>query len=220
AGLIADARRVGGHAAPHRQVEDLLGDLGQAVERGAAARAHDAGVQRVAAAGLANLVPPQVAYLLGPRLEDLREDAPGHQARTAPAHAGDLHRLVLTHECVERAAAPALQLLGVGHGRPQADGDVIGEVVAAYGDNARVPEAAALEDREVGGAAAVVAKRHAQLALVGRQHRLGRRDLLEHGIDDGDAGAVDARDEVLHRRRAPRDDVDVHVEPGAGHAHR
>ena len=35
-----------------------------------------------------------------------------------------------------------------------------------------------------------------------------------------DAGAVDARDDVLRRRGAAGDDVDVDLEPGAGHADR
>ena len=93
-------------------------------------------------------------------------------------------------------------------------------MIAADGQHAGVPEAAALEHREVRGAAADVHERDAELLLVGREHRFARGQLLEHGVDDLDAGAVDARDHVLHRRRAAGDDVDVHLEPAAGHADR
>ncbi len=91
-------------------------------------------------------------------------------------------------------------------------------MIAADGEHAGVPEAAALEHREVRRAAADVHQRDAELLLVGRQHRFAGGQLLEHGVDDLDAGAVDARDHVLHRRRAAGDDVDVHLEPAAGHA--
>ena len=120
----------------------------------------------------------------------------------------------------ERAPRATLHALGVGHRRPQADGDVVGEVLATDGDHARVPEAAPLEDREIGGAAADVDERHAEFALVGREHGLGRRDLLEHRVGHRHAGAVHARHDVLRRRGVPGDEVDVHFEPRPGHARR
>ncbi len=120
----------------------------------------------------------------------------------------------------ERAPAFALQLLGVGNRRAQADGDVVGEVIAADADDARVPQAAALEDREVGRAAADVDERHAELFLVRSQHRLAGSELFDDRVDDADAGAVHACDDVLRRCCAAGHDVDVHFEPGARHAHR
>ena len=104
-----------------------------------------------------------------------------------PPTLGHLHRLVLVDHRRQRAAAAALDLLRVGDRRAQADGDVVGEVIAADRDHAGVPEAAALEDREVGRAAADVHERDAELLLVVRQHRFARRQLLEHGVDDRDA---------------------------------
>ena len=65
----------------------------------------------------------------------------------------------------------------------QPDGDVVGEVVAADGEHARVPEAAPLEDREVGRAAADIDERDAELLLVRGQHRLGGRQLFDHRVD-------------------------------------
>ena len=61
----------------------------------------------------------------------------------------------------------------------------------------------ALEDGEVGGAAADVDERDAQLLLVRREDRLGGGQLLEHGVAHLDAGAVDAGHEVLHARSWP-----------------
>ncbi len=127
-GQPAEARR---RAAPHGQVEDLLGDLGHAVEVGAAAGQHDAGVERLLVARAVNLVPHEVEHLLGARLQHLRQDPPRHRAGRPAADAGHVHRLVVADHGRERAAAPALQLLGLGDRHAQADGDVVGEMVAA-----------------------------------------------------------------------------------------
>src|SRR6185503_7105096 len=94
------------------------------------------------------------------------------------------------------------------------------EVVAANADHRGVPDAAALVDGNVGRAAADVDQRDAELLLVVGQHRLARRQLLDHGLGDVDAGAVHAGDDVLGRALAAGDDVDVDLEPGAGHPHR
>src|SRR5205823_4507324 len=80
-----------------------------------------------------------------------------------------------------------------------------------------VPEAAALEDGQVGRAATDIEQRHAQLLFVGRQDGFACGELFDHRVDDADAGAVDARHDVLRGRRAPGDDVNVHFQPGPGH---
>ena len=87
-------------------------------------------------AGAPDLVPHQMEDFLGARLEDLRQDAPRHHARLAAADAGDLDRVVLVDHRRQRASALALDLFRVGHRRPQADGDVVGEVIAADADDA------------------------------------------------------------------------------------
>ena len=218
--VIHEPAGAGRRAAADRQVEDLLGDLGHALEVGAAAGEDEAGVERAVAAGVADLVPQQVEDLLGARLQDLREDAARHQARLAAADAGHLHRLVLADHGGERAAAAALDLLGLGQRRAQADGDVVGEVIAADRDDAGVPHRAALVDDDVGGAAADVDEGDAELLLVARQHRFGRGELAQRRLHHVDAGAVDAGDQVLRRAGRAVDDVDVDLEARAGHADR
>ncbi len=93
-------------------------------------------------------------------------------------------------------------------------------MVAADADDARMPEAAALEDGEIGRATADVDNRHPELFLIGHQHCFARGELFDDRVDHADAGAIDARDNVLRGRRAPRHDVDVHFEPRTGHPHR
>ena len=177
-------------------------------------------MQRLLVAGAPDLVPEQVEDLLGARLQDLRQDPAGQDARLAPADAGHLERLVLLDHRRERAAGAALDALRLGNRRAQPHGDVAREVVAADGHDAGVPQAAALEHREVGGAAADVHQRDAQLLLIGREHRLAGGQLLEHGVGHRHARAVDARDDVLGGRRGAGHDVHVDLEACAGHADR
>src|SRR5713226_10492643 len=80
----ADARRT---AAPDRQIENLFGDLGHAVENRAAPGEHDSRVQALLVARAPDLVPYQMKNLLRPRLKDLRQNAPRHHARLAAADA-------------------------------------------------------------------------------------------------------------------------------------
>ena len=152
-----------GRGPANRQIEDLFGDLGHAFEHRAAAGQHDAGVERLLVAGASDLVPEQVADFLGARLQDLRQHAPRHRPRSAAGDAGDFHRFVFGHERGQGASGSALELLGVRDRHPQADGDVVGEVIATDRQHARVPEAAPLEDREVRRAAADIDERDARV---------------------------------------------------------
>ncbi len=86
-------------------------------------------------------------------------------------------------------------------------------MIPANGHYSGVPEAAALENGEVGCAAADVDQRDPELLLVLGQDGLTGRQLLENRLRDGDPGPVDAGHDVLGRRGAARDDVDVHLEP-------
>ena len=70
-------------------------------------------------------------------------------------------------------------------------------MLTAYSHYCRMPEAPALEDREVRSAAADVNQRDTELLLVLCKDGLGCRKLLDDGIDDRDSRPVDARDDVL-----------------------
>src|SRR5512139_1247975 len=216
--MVREAADAGRTAAADRQIEDLLGDLRQPFEDRAAAGDDDAGVERLVVAGAPDLVPQQVENLLGPRLEDFGQDPPGHHAGPPASHAGDLDRLVIVDHGRERTPVLALDLLRLGHRRPQTDGDVVGEMVPAHAHDGRVPQAAALEDGQIGGAAADVHQRHPELLLVGGEDGFAGGQLAEDHPRHLDTRAVDGRDDVLRRRARTGDDVDVHLEASAGHA--
>ena len=54
----------------------------------------------------------------------------------------------------------------------------------------------------------------------GVEHRLGRRERLEHEVGDVQAAALAALDDVLRRGDRGGDDVDLGLEPHARHAER
>src|SRR5512138_2195182 len=214
----ADPARV---AAPHRQVEDLLGHLLEAFEEGRAAGEDDARVQRLVVAHALDVVVDDAKDLLGPGLDDVGQQlARQDPGLAALADRGDLDRLLVLDGRAGDAAELLLDPLGLGDGRPQADGDVVGEVVAPDGDGRGVPEAAALVDRHLGCAGADVDLADAELALVLGQDGLGRGDLVEDDLLDADAGPLDAALEVLERGQGGGDDVDVDLELDAAHADR
>src|SRR2546425_6817815 len=209
-----------GNADPHRQVENLLGQVGHAFHDRRAAGDDDAGRRRILEPATGQLSRDQREDLLDARLDDLRQDLPGELARLAPADRRHLDRLVFAHERRQRAAVALLQIFGVRDRRAQPDGDVVRDVIATERQDRRVPDGAFAEQRGVGGPAADVDQQHAELLLVSREDSLGRGERLEHDILHGEAGAVDGPHDVLHRRHGARDDVHLHLEPHPRHTER
>src|SRR5205085_11890502 len=116
------------------RVEDLLGDLDHAAEERAAAR-QDHSARKLP-------LPPRLAYLvgdvredfLGARLEDVAENLARELPRRAASHRRDFDQLAalgLGQAQAAGAADVALDLVGLGDGRAQAEGDVVRKVRAA-----------------------------------------------------------------------------------------
>ena len=112
-----------------------------------------------------------------------------------------------------------LDPLRLGDGRPQAHGDVVGDVVAAQCEHRRVADGAVVEHGDVRGAPADVHEDDPELGLVGGQDGGGGRDLLEHDVLEPQAGFLGALGDVAHGGDGTRDDVHVGLELGARHAH-
>ncbi len=121
---------------------------------------------------------------------------------------------------VGRDAVFDLELLGVGERRAQARGDVASQMVPAQRQHRGMHHGAAVEHDNVGGAAADIDQRDAQLALVGEQRRLGRGQRLEHHLAGRNARALAALGEILAVALSGRDDMDARLEPHARHPDR
>src|SRR5207245_7747588 len=83
-----------------------------------------------------------------------------------------------------------------------------------------VPLTASLIRVYIGPPASVDYVRHTHHLFVHDQHLFAGGELFDDRLGDVDSGAVHARDDVLGRALAAGDDVDVHLEAGAGHADR
>src|SRR5450759_1344529 len=123
------------HAPAHGHAEDLLGDLQEAVQLGAAARQDESGAQLARGNLPDRLLPEQREKLLGARLEDLGDLAPLDGMDAAPAGERHVERLAFAHERGHRRAVLALEPLGVGHGGLQDDREVVREVVPTHGQD-------------------------------------------------------------------------------------
>src|SRR4029453_6382387 len=108
-------------ADPHRHLEDLLRQLADAFERGAAAGQHHAGRHAAVDAGLAELLARQRQDLVHARRDDLAQQLARHPA--GPPAADARHRdHVVAREIARRGHAEAdLDALGVLEGRAWPD---------------------------------------------------------------------------------------------------
>src|SRR5262245_18915417 len=217
---IAESSESGRRAPADGHVEDLLGQLGHAAHHRGAARDDHARGRHIFEPGTREVPRHEREDFLDSRLDDLRQQMARELSRLATAHGRDLDGLVLPDQCRERAAMALLQLLGIVGGRPEPDRDVVRDVVAAQRQDARVPDAAVTEERHVGGPAAEVDHQHAEVLLLGGDRRFGRRQRLKDDVLDLEPRAVDAADDVSHRRRRAGHHVYLHFQARAEHAER
>ncbi len=186
---VADA---GGNA------QQAFGDFEQAGHLCAASGEDAACAEGLENSALAEIVAEQVEQLAGAGLEDLGDDALADEAR--PSRRRELD-LALGDGGDDGVAVFALEPLGLGDGDVEAEGEVVGEVVAADGNDRGVGDGALEEDDEFGRARADVDEADAEFALVGGDGGLGGGDGFEDGFGDFKAGAVGAGDDALQRLR-------------------
>ena len=113
-----------------------------------------------------------------------------------------------------------LERFGLGERRAQADGDVVGEVISAQGQHGGVHDASRGVDGDIRRATPNVHEHNAQLALVLTEHGLSRSEGLEHDVGHIQLGQIAAFDDILTGGSRTGDDMDVHLQPDAGHAQR
>ena len=113
-----------------------------------------------------------------------------------------------------------LDLLGIVGRGAQGHGDVVGHLIARDRDHRGVVNGAVDEDRDVGGPAADVGQAHPQLLFVVGQDRLAGGELLEDHVVHLEPAAAHAFHDVLGGAHGPGDEMDLGLQPHAGHPHR
>ena len=114
----------------------------------------------------------------------------------------------------------ALQPFGLAARYAQADGEIVGQLIAAGRQDGGMAQRAAIEDRDAGGAGADIDHRRAQHLFVARQHGLGRGHVADDRVGHRDAAAADALEQVEHRGGTAGDDVQIDLEPRPEHPDR
>ncbi|KAG1201494.1 hypothetical protein G6F35_012282 [Rhizopus arrhizus] len=143
-----------------------------------------------------------------------------HAARRAVAHRRHLDAFLGSGQLGQRAGVAHLDLLGFRGRRAQHVRDVVGHVVAGDRQRGGVADRALHEHRDVGGAGAHVDQHHAQLALIGGQHRHAGGQRGQHQVIHLQAAALHALADVGRGRLRAHHQVGVHFQAYAGHADR
>src|SRR5579863_40023 len=216
--LFAHVRKPAWNRHAHRQVKRLLRQLDQAAKACAAPGEHDASRNLRFDSAPAQFVAHQHEQLLRAGLDNLREHARIDRARRTVADACNLDREILFLQFAKGANVLALDFFRLGNWRTQSDGEIVREVVAPDGNRGRLTHDAANVRDHFGGPTANIQETAAKFALVLRERRLGRSELLENGIVDAHARAIHGRDNILSCRARRGHDVDVRLETLADHA--
>ncbi len=112
---------------------------------------------------------------------------------------------------------PAFDFFGFVDGRAQADGKIVGEMVAADRNGRSVARDAAGKGDEFGGAAADIEQAGAEFAFVLGEAGFGGSERFEHGVVHTNAGAIHGGDDILRGGAGSGDDVHVGFEALADH---
>ena len=217
---IGQAPDAGGDAAPDGSVENPLGHFHDPFQVRSSPRQHDARAKVLLQAQALQVLADQPEELFGAGLQDVGERRAGAELGRAPADHRDFDHLVLAHRAAERAPVLLLDPLRVRDRRPQDDGEVVGEVIAADWHHGRVDDRALLVDGDLGRAPPDVHEGDAELLLVLRQDGFRGRELLENELHDLDARLVGASHDVLCHRHGRRHDVHFGFEARADHPDR
>ena len=180
----------------------------------AAARQHDAAQQTVGIfAG--HLVPHILYDFLYTSLNDFHELTALDRAVVIDR---DAHRVVDVAVVGEGRAVFQFHLLGVALFHLQRC-DVLGDIVAAKGNDSQVAQHVFEIDRDGGGVGTQVDE-HASRALLGiGEHAVGQRQRCQIHVGDGYAGQVEALVEIAVEQLSPEDVQEVALQSGALNAH-
>src|SRR5271168_1525723 len=155
---------------------------------------------------------------MGARFDDFRKHARENGARRTIAYAGDFDGRVFCQKLAQCAGVQALDFFRFAAGSAQADGEIVGEMIAADWDRCGVTNYPAGEGDHFRGAAADVEQASAEFTLVLREAGFGRGERLEDGVVHADAGAIYRGDNILGGGAGSGDDVDVRFQALADHA--
>ena len=133
---------------------------------------------------------------------------------------GDGNGLAFNGVIHDGGAVVELELFGAAEGGFQAVGQVVGDVVASDGQNAGVFDDAVGIDDVFGRAAADVHDQGAEFLLFVGQQGKGRGQAVEDNIVHFELEALDGANGILEPVQAAVDDMDIHLEARAEHAHR
>src|ERR1700691_3034791 len=154
------------------------------------------------------------------RFDDFGEHARENGTWRTVAHTGDFDRGVFCQKFAQGAGMQPLDFFRFGARGAQADGEIIGEMIATYWNCGRVTDDSSGECHHFRGAAANVEQAGTEFAFVLREAGLGGGERLENRVVHAHTRAIYGGDDILRCGAGSGDDVYVRLEALANHADR
>src|SRR5213593_1066379 len=205
---------------PHRNRERVARQLHHPRQVRRPARQHHPGRQPSAPVPRPlELALRQLEDLVHPLVDDVRQQLARRLPRPLARRGRQVDHLRRVHERLIRDAMSLLQPLRVRLRHAQPRHQVARDVRARILERREVPDLPFVEDRHARRPAPHLHQGDAQLFFVVRQHRVGRRERLEHQFGRPVACPLHAAPQVLRGGGLHRHEVHLHLEPGARHPH-
>ena len=216
---VGEVLHGGADARGHAGVQ--FGQFVEVLEQGTAAGQHDAADELLPVKARPADFPHHVVQdLLGARLDDQGEVLLADLLGLTAPQTGNDDQAVLEHLAGEGGTVVNLEFFGVVLHDGTAGLYVFGEDVTTEGNHGRVADDAVLENGNVRRSTANVNEGDARLLLVFVQHGSGAGDGFQRYAGHFQTGPLHAAVDVVAGRDLAGDDVEVRLQPGAGHTDR
>src|SRR5688572_14135984 len=204
----------------HRHAERMLRHFDCAGEPRTATREHRARAELAVLAGMLDLAGDEVQDLVEPLLDDVRNELARDLTPRAWTGSRQVDVLARIDELRVGDAVLLLRLLRFRVRDAESLREIVRDGAAAPRNGGEVAYFAIAEDRQLGGCGAEIDERHADVLFVFGERGARGGERLVNGALDAVAGAAHRFAQVLRRRDRAGDDVDLGLEPRAGHAER
>ncbi len=204
----------------HGHIKDFFRDAGKALEERAAAGEEDSRPDEIEVAVGVAVAADEVEKFANAGVDDLVETGAFDLA------AGEA-RVIFEDDGIAGNGVVDLggtlfdfETFGAGDGNAEADGDIVGDVIATDGENAGMRDGSVDVDDVIGGATADIEDEGTEVFLVLVEDDLGGGEGIDDDILDFDVGVADAAERVLNAGLDAVDDVEIGFEFVAEHADR
>src|ERR1035438_6929605 len=198
-------------------LEDILGDVAQAGQLGAAAAQEDAADEGAFHADTGEFAAYEAEQFFGAGAQDAVDEGTLRFARLAILRGGQFHQDILVRAFGERAAEFHFDQFGVLEAEAETLGEIAREVVAGDAAGGGEVHGVAVVDHQLGGLGADIDHSDALAAVLGQDGGVAGGEPFEDRLVHREVGGVDGADEGVVLLDGGRDQVDVDFQARGKH---